>query len=80
VARSVVLDDENLMVDAAVQGLGVAYVVEAAASAAGWVVEVLVPWLQAREAAAVYYPEHRALPLALRAFLDLVREVSLGRL
>lgn len=79
VAGSVVLDDENLMVDAAVQGLGVAYVVEPAASAAltaGQVVEVLAPWLQAREAAAVYYPGHRAVPLALRAFLDIVREVS----
>lgn len=76
---SVVLDDENLMVDAAVQGLGVAYVVEAAAAAAlasGQVVEVLAPWLQATEAAAVYYPGHRAVPLALRAFLDIVREVS----
>jgi DNA-binding transcriptional LysR family regulator len=79
VAGPVVLDDENLMVDAAVQGLGVAYVVEAAASAAlaaGQVVEVLAPWLQAAEAAAVYYPGHRAVPLALRAFLDIVREVN----
>jgi DNA-binding transcriptional LysR family regulator len=79
VAGSVVLDDENLMVDAAVQGLGVAYVVEPAASAAlaaGHVVEVLAPWLQATEAAAVYYPGHRAVPLALRAFLDIVREVG----
>ena len=79
VTGSVVLDDEDLMVDAAVQGLGVAYVVEAAASAAlaaGQVVEVLAPWLQATEAAAVYYPGHRAVPLALRAFLDIVREVA----
>ena len=79
VTGSVVLDDEDLMVDAAVQGLGVAYVVEAAALAAlaaGQVVEVLAPWLQATEAAAVYYPGHRAVPLALRAFLDIVREVG----
>jgi len=79
VAGSVVLDDEDLMVDAAVQGLGVAYVVEAAASAAlaaGQVVEVLSSWLQATEVAAVYYPGHRAVPLALRAFLDIVREVG----
>jgi DNA-binding transcriptional LysR family regulator len=79
VAGSVVLDDEDLMVDAAVQGLGVAYVVEAAATAAlaaGQVVEVLTPWLQGTEAAAVYYSGHRAVPLALRAFLDIVREVG----
>jgi len=79
VAGPVVLDDEDLMVDAAVRGLGVAYVVEAAASAAlmaGQVREVLSPWLQATEAAAVYYPGHRAAPSALRAFLDIVREVG----
>lgn len=55
---------------------GIAYVVEAAASAAlaaGQAVEVLAPWLQATDAAAVYYPGHRAVPLALRAFLDIVR-------
>jgi DNA-binding transcriptional LysR family regulator len=81
VAGLVVLDDEDLMVDAAVRGLGVAYVVEAAASAAlasGSLREVLSPWLQATEAAAVYYPGHRAVPSALRAFLDVVREVSKG--
>ncbi|PLR23969.1 LysR family transcriptional regulator [Caulobacter zeae] len=79
VTGPVVLDDEELMVDAAVCGLGVAYVVEAAAAAAlaaGQLREVLSPWLQATEAAAVYYPGHRSVPSALRAFLDIVREVS----
>lgn len=79
---SLILDDEDLMVDAAVEGLGVAYVAEpaaAAALAAGQVREVLSPWLRATEAAAVYYPGHRAAPLALRAFLDVVREVGKAR-
>ena len=78
-AGSIILDDEDLMVDAAVAGLGVAYVAESAAAAAlaaGQVREVLSPWLRATEAAAVYYPGHRAAPLALRAFLDVVREVG----
>jgi DNA-binding transcriptional LysR family regulator len=78
-AGAVVLDDEDLMVDAAIEGLGVAYVAEPAAAgalAAGQVREVLSPWLSAMEAVAVYYPGHRAAPLALRAFLDVVREVS----
>lgn len=78
-AGSIILDDEDLMIDAAVAGLGVAYVAEpaaAAALAAGQVREVLSPWLRATEAAAVYYPGHRAAPLALRAFLDVVREVG----
>lgn len=76
---SIILDDEDLMVDAAVEGLGVAYVAEPAAAAAlatGRVREVLSPWLRATEAVAVYYPGHRAAPLALRAFLDVVREVG----
>lgn len=78
-AGSIILDDEDLMVDAAIEGLGVAYVAEPAAAAAlatGQVREVLSPWLRATEAVAVYYPGHRAAPLALRAFLDVVREVG----
>jgi DNA-binding transcriptional LysR family regulator len=78
-AGPIILDDEDLMVDAAVAGLGVAYVAEPAAAtalAAGQVREVLSPWLSATEVAAVYYPGHRAAPLALRAFLDVVREVG----
>ncbi|SFK43463.1 LysR family transcriptional regulator [Caulobacter sp. UNC279MFTsu5.1] len=78
-AGSIILDDEDLMVDAAIGGLGLAYVAEpaaAAALAAGLVREVLAPWLRATEAVAVYYPGRRAAPLALRAFLDVVRDVS----
>uniref|UniRef100_UPI0025E57680 LysR family transcriptional regulator n=1 Tax=uncultured Caulobacter sp. TaxID=158749 RepID=UPI0025E57680 len=59
VAGPVALDDEELMVDAAVRGLGVAYVIEAAAQtalAAGQLREVLSPWLQFSEPASVYYP------------------------
>ncbi|CAN7628078.1 LysR family transcriptional regulator [Phenylobacterium sp. LjRoot225] len=80
-AGSVVLDDEDLMVDAAVRGLGVAYIAGPAAAAAlatGQVREVLSPWTQAAEGLAVYYPGHRAVPPPLRAFLDVVRETSKG--
>lgn len=79
VAGPVVLDDEDLMVDAAVRGLGVAYVIASTAKAAlatGQLREVLTPWMQNSEAAAIYYPGHRALPPALRAFLDVVRETA----
>jgi DNA-binding transcriptional LysR family regulator len=81
VAGSVVLDDEDLMVEAAVRGLGVAYVAGPAAAAAltaGQVREVLSPWMQAVEGLAVYYPGHRAVPPPLRAFLDAVRDASKG--
>jgi DNA-binding transcriptional LysR family regulator len=77
VAGSVVLDDEDLMVDAAARGLGIAYVAGPAAAAAlatGQVREVLSSWTQASEGLAVYYPGHRAVPPPLRAFLDIVRE------
>jgi DNA-binding transcriptional LysR family regulator len=76
---AVMLDDEALMVDAAVQGLGIAYVLETAAAAAlkaRRLQEVLSPWLQYAEGVAVYYPGHRKVPPALRAFLDVVREVG----
>jgi DNA-binding transcriptional LysR family regulator len=79
---SVVLDDEALMVDAAVKGLGIAYVLSTAAAAAlkaKQLREVLSPWMQAAEGVAVYYPGHRKVPPALRAFLDVVREVGRTR-
>ncbi|CEJ12509.1 HTH-type transcriptional regulator DmlR [bacterium YEK0313] len=73
----VILDDEELMVDAAVKGLGIAYVADWAAETAlraGLVREVLAAWMHPPEAAAIYYPGHRAVPPALRAFLDIVKE------
>ena len=73
-----VLDDEDLMVEAAVQGLGIAYVaswVAEAALAEGRLRTVLPIWMHEPERVAVYYPGHRAVPPALRAFLDVVREV-----
>lgn len=75
---SVVLDDEELMADAAAQGLGIAYVASWAAEAglaAGRLQTVLSAWMHEPGRAAVYYPGHRAVPPALRAFLDVVRDV-----
>ncbi|KAA0676292.1 LysR family transcriptional regulator [Azospirillum brasilense] len=72
----VVLDDEELMADAAAQGLGIAYVASWAAEAAladGRLRTVLPAWMHKPERAAVYYPGHRAVPPALRAFLDVVK-------
>lgn len=78
---SVILDDDRLMTEAAVQGLGIAYVADAAAAAAlkaKQLRQVLADWMPAPEALAVYYPGHRAVPPALRAFLDVVRETGRG--
>jgi DNA-binding transcriptional LysR family regulator len=76
-AGAVILDDEGLMVDAAAQGLGVAYVAAPAASAAlaaDDVREVLSDWTQAVERLAIYYPGRRAVPPPLRALLDVAKE------
>ncbi|MFN4165610.1 MAG: LysR family transcriptional regulator [Ferrovibrio sp.] len=78
---SLILDDEELMAEAAIKGLGIAYVVDIAASAAlkaGRLRPVLTAWMAPAEAVAVYYPGHRAVPPALRAFLDVVREAGKG--
>jgi DNA-binding transcriptional LysR family regulator len=72
----VILDDEELMVDAAIKGLGIAYVASLAAEAAlaeGRLRRVLAAWTPAAERVALYYPGHRAVPPALRAFLDVVK-------
>jgi DNA-binding transcriptional LysR family regulator len=74
----VVLDDEELMVEAAIEDLGVAYVADWAAEAAlsdGRLRKVLTAWMPAAEEVAVYYPGHRAVPPALRAFLDVVKDL-----
>jgi len=75
----VILDEEDLMVEAAEKGLGIAYVADIAAEAAlseGRLREVLSAWMHPAEPIAIYYPGHRAVPSALRAFLDVVRETS----
>lgn len=72
----VILDDEELMVDAAIAGLGIAYVASPAAEAAlaeGRLRRVLAAWTPAPERVAIYYPGHRAVPPALRAFLDVAK-------
>ncbi|YCI06806.1 LysR family transcriptional regulator (plasmid) [Ensifer sp. D2-11] len=74
----VILDDEELMVEAAKEGLGIGYVADWAAEVAlsdGRLRRVLAAWMPAPEGVAVYYPGHRAVPPALRAFLDVVGEL-----
>lgn len=72
----VILDDEELMVEAAIGGLGIAYVASPAATAAladGRLRRVLPAWTPAPEKVAIYYPGHRAVPPALRALLDVIK-------
>ncbi|MDX8450919.1 LysR family transcriptional regulator, partial [Mesorhizobium captivum] len=61
---TIVLDDEELMVEAAREGLGVAYVADWAVEAAlseGSLRKILTAWVPAPEEVAVYYPGHRAV-------------------
>jgi DNA-binding transcriptional LysR family regulator len=79
VGGPVILDDEELMVEAAINDLGIAYVASPAAETAlveGRLRQILTAWAPAPEGVAVYYPGHRAVPPALRAFLDVVKTLQ----
>jgi DNA-binding transcriptional LysR family regulator len=77
-----VLDDDEVMVRAALDGAGLAYAYEEHvrdAIAAGRLVSVLDDWCQSRARFFLYYPSRRQLPRALKAFVDAIRaDVSSG--
>lgn len=71
------LDDNDLMVEAAANGLGIAYAPETASSdllVAGRLVTVLEDWCPPFSGLMLYYPGHRHLPAPLRALVDLLKE------
>lgn len=81
VPGALTLDDSDLMVEAAASGLGVAYVPESFAKAAidsGRVIFVLADWCPPIPGLALYYPGHRHVPFALRAFIDVLKEANRG--
>ncbi|WP_114240109.1 LysR family transcriptional regulator [Dyella sp. C9] len=72
------LSQWELMVEAALHGVGVAYASEwsvAAHLAAGRLERVLEDWTPPFPGLALYYPGHRHVPAGLRAFVEVVREV-----
>jgi DNA-binding transcriptional LysR family regulator len=72
----VMVDDPDLAVRAAVDGLGIAYTIEALAEPflrSGQLVRVLEDWSPSFEGLFLYYPGHRQVPATLRAFIDLIR-------
>ncbi len=76
VPGSLTLDHPELMVEAAAAGLGIAYVPERCAQ--GWLdrgalVTVLDDWCPEIAGLCLYYPGHRHVPAALRAFIDVVK-------
>ena len=73
------LNDQDLMVDAALDGAGLAFVFEAQAEeliAKRKLVRVLADWCPAYPGFFLYYPSRRQLPAALRAFVDFARTAN----
>jgi DNA-binding transcriptional LysR family regulator len=76
VGGRVTVNSADLGVRAAVDGLGLAYVIEPVAApylASGQLVRVLTDWSPAFQGLFLYYPGRRQIPAALRAFIDMIR-------
>ena len=74
----VMVNNGDLAVRAAVDGLGIAYTIEALAEPflrSGQLVRVLEDWSPLLEGMSLYYPGHRQVPATLRALIDMIRTV-----
>ena len=70
------VNNTDLAVRAAVDGLGITYTIEALAEPflrSGQLVRVLEDWSPSFEGLFLYYPGHRQVPAALRALIDMIR-------
>jgi DNA-binding transcriptional LysR family regulator len=79
VAGRLTVNDPRICVRAAVDGLGVAYTIEALAEPfvrSGQLVRVLGDWSPSFEGMFLYYPGHRQVPAPLRALIDMIRVPS----
>jgi DNA-binding transcriptional LysR family regulator len=79
VSGRVTLDESDLMHEAALAGMGLAYLSAwwaAADVAAGRLVQVLADWTPSFPGLCLYYPGRRHVPSGLRALIDLVRELK----
>jgi DNA-binding transcriptional LysR family regulator len=72
----IIVNDTDLAARAAVDGLGIAYTIEAVADPflrSGQLVRVLEDWSPSFDGLFLYYPGHRQVPVALRALIDMLR-------
>jgi DNA-binding transcriptional LysR family regulator len=72
----VMVNDSELAVRAAVDGLGIAYTIEALADPflrSGQLVRVLEDWSPSFDGLFLFYPGHRQVPAALRTLIDMLR-------
>lgn len=77
VPGTLTLNSSPLMVDAAIKGLGIAYVADVHAHAAladGRLVSVLEPWCPPIPGLCLWFPANRHMPTSLRALIDLMKE------
>jgi len=82
VKGSLTLDNDELMLLAALKGAGLAYLSEWAVEAhvaAGRLVRVLEDWTPPYPGVCLYYPGHRHVPAGLRAFIGIIRETMSRR-
>ena len=73
------VNNPDLLLRAAVDGLGIAYTIEAYAEPflrSGQLVRVLEDWSPTIEGLFLYYPGRRQVPAALRALIDMIRTSS----
>ena len=71
----VMVNNADLAVRAAVDGLGIAYTLEALAEPflrSGQLVRVLEDWSPSFQGLFLYYPGHRQVPAPLRALIDMI--------
>jgi len=79
VSGRVMVNDPDLAVRAAVDGLGIAYTITAQAEPflrSGQLVRVLEDWSPSFEGLFLYYPSHRQVPASLRALIDMIRDAG----
>ncbi len=77
VSGALTLDDMDLMVEAAMDGQGIAFVSQDTARTAleqGQLTAILDDWTPTFPGHALYYPGHRLVPPALRAFIDVLKD------
>jgi DNA-binding transcriptional LysR family regulator len=75
------LDSDRLVRRAALEGAGLAYVNEWSARKAlaeGRLVQALSDWTPSYPGLSLYYPSHRHLAAAMRAFTHMIRELAAG--
>ncbi len=72
----VMINDPDMALRAAVDGLGIAYTIESLADPflrSGQLVRALEEWSPSFEGLFLYYPGRRQVPAALRALIDMIR-------